>query len=292
MRTKKLQTPKTNRSDTLIFLHIPKAGGSTFENILWRLYSPKSIYRLPDVMEERVKAIDKLQQLEISDKQQIKVLTGIMDFGLHKYIPQKSTYVTILRDPVDRIISHYHFVRNTEEHHLYSKLNFKNIGLQDYLTNYPLEEMDNGQTRLISGMNTSDHTSQRMCTKADLEKAKQNLKERFAVFGILEKYDETLILTKRRLQWVYPTYVQQNIAKVKYTRNNIPSGTIKQIQSLNKYDIELYDFARVNFEKTLRQEGLEFKAELLFFKFLNFLYRDTPKIYSLCYRFMYSGGQG
>jgi hypothetical protein len=42
-----------------------------------------------------------------------------MIFGLHEILPQAATYITILRDPVDRVMSAFYFVRTYKLHPLY-----------------------------------------------------------------------------------------------------------------------------------------------------------------------------
>lgn len=275
-----LKKNEQDQSTTLIYLHIPKAGGSTFENILWRIYGPNAIFRLPSVRTERTPEIERFQKMPDSKKQSIKVVTGIMDYGFHKYLPQPSTYVTILRNPVDRIISHYNFVCSTPEHHLYSKMKTLNISLKDYLTTYPHEEMDNGQTRLISGMDAGHSVSLKRCTRKYLEIAKKNLRKYFAVIGILERYDDTLVLMKRKLGWQYPVYVKHNITK-KTANKQIDQNTIRLIKMYNALDIELYRYVKECFEESLEHEDIAFKQNLITFRVLNTLYGHYPNIYSL-----------
>src|SRR5512135_3015151 len=97
--------------DTLIFLHIPKTAGTTFRSILPANYRAEELYNVPTNAEGQVdfSGLDRLSDVE---KRKIRVLAGHFQYGAHEHLPQKSSYITILRDPVKRIISrYYHAVR-------------------------------------------------------------------------------------------------------------------------------------------------------------------------------------
>ena len=42
----------------------------------------------------------------------MQVFKGHMPFGIHKRLPQDYTYITFLRDPIERVVSAYYFARN------------------------------------------------------------------------------------------------------------------------------------------------------------------------------------
>ena len=269
-----------DKRQTIIFVHIPKAGGSTVENILWRLYDTDSIVRLSSVKAERMRDIASFKAMPPEQKKKIKVLTGIMDFGLHAYLPQPATYITILRDPVERVISHYYFVLNTPQHYLHEQVRTENMGLQEYVVRCPLDEMDNAQTRLISGMDAQVQDGDfQPCTQADLFRAKANIERHFAVAGTLERFDGTLILIKQKLGWPHPLYTRQNINRKRMSQEVIPAKTIRFIKEHNELDIQLYQHVREGLEKALDRRALSLKRALLSFRLLNTLYGRYPKIY-------------
>jgi Sulfotransferase family len=39
-----------------------------------------------------------------------------MPFGLHKILPQPATYITVVREPIDRMISAFYFMRGYNLH--------------------------------------------------------------------------------------------------------------------------------------------------------------------------------
>ena len=88
----------------LIFIHIPKTAGETFNMVLQRHYPGEATFDSPSVPFSVV--IEQLDNLSEQRKASVGCITGHIPFGLHRYLDQEVRYFTILRDPVDRVISH------------------------------------------------------------------------------------------------------------------------------------------------------------------------------------------
>ena len=106
---------KQREDRTLIFLHIPKAAGTTLNRIFRRRYRKSDIYMFDGSYEK----LDTFKKLPPERRRQIRLLCGHMPFGMHKYLLRLADYITILRDPVDRIVSHYFYVRRKTTHYLH-----------------------------------------------------------------------------------------------------------------------------------------------------------------------------
>ena len=85
----------------LIFLHVPKTAGSTLRPIIDRHYAAGVICKL-DVLPRDLEIFLNLPE---QPRSKIRVLEGHLQFGLHEHLSVPVDYVTMLRDPVDRIIS-------------------------------------------------------------------------------------------------------------------------------------------------------------------------------------------
>jgi hypothetical protein len=145
------------------------------------------------------------------------------------------------------------------------------MSLKDYVCSGLSTEVDNGQTRLLSGVEEAGAPPVipfGECTVETLEIAKKNLCEQFAIVGLTESFDETLILLKRALCWRDPFYIKANVAKNRPRRDEIPEATLKGIIKHNELDIQLYQCARGLFRKQI-ERCVSFDSELQRFRSLN-----------------------
>ncbi len=255
----------------IIFIHIPKAAGQTLKLIINRQYKKSKIFSVDGAnVDESVEIFKKLPEVR---RREIRVLMGHINFGLHSYFLQPATYITMLRNPVDRIISHYYYVLRTPNHYLYNQVTSHNMTLDEYITSGISMEMHNGQTRLLAGINGN---SQEL-----LEVAQKNLQKQFACIGISERFDETLILLKRYFKWRNIFYAKINVAKTRPNKEDISKDTLDLIKKHNELDIYLYRIVKNEFEKIINNQDSSFVKELKTFQIFN-------KFYSKIYRGFYN----
>lgn len=278
--TKCASMKSVTEEKTLVFLHIPKAAGTTLHRIIERQFPHNTIFSIDGANVQ--KSIDEFKNLREEQRRKIRCLKGHMPFGLHHHLPRPATYITLLRDPVDRIISHYYYVLRNPSHYLYNKVTSKNMNLSDYVSSGISAELTNGQTRLLSGAEKVDLViGSEPGSAGILEIAKENLQNYFVAVGLSERFDESLILFKRTLGWRNVFYVKQNVARIRPSKRDIPRKTIEIIEKHNQLDMELYEFAKQMFEEQIRKHGASFKDELRTFQLLNRVYGPAWKACNL-----------
>jgi hypothetical protein len=256
----------TKQVRSVIFLHIPKTAGSTLNGIIDHQFKRTATFtRHPHFSQE---FNDEFKKLSEAQRERIRLVKGHMFFGLHEFLPQPAAYITMLRDPVDRIISYYyHTVRHPNYEKVYNNVVSRHMSLKDFASCGLTDSFENGQTRLLSGVQEGD------TAKEILERAKKNLQEHFAVVGLTERFDETLILLKRILGWRNIFYTKLNVGMNRSKKKeDIPKETLSIIEKYNELDIELYRYAQERFEEQIRQQDSSFEKELREFRSLNKLY--------------------
>jgi hypothetical protein len=241
-------------SDRLIFIHIPKAAGQTMNSIVSRQYRRDEIFHVEG-------GIGKARIPSSEVAKEAKLVVGHVHFGIDRELPGASTYITMLRNPVDRVLSLFRYIASTPQHSLHGRLG--TAGLLDFVTgSVDAEEIENGQTRQIAGVRTGSPDED------SLALAKQHLQERFLAVGLVERFDESMLMFKRRLHWRMPYYVPKNV--IARTSMEEPTAeAIEVIESRNALDLELYRYACDLFEEEIRQEGPLFHIELSAFRLLN-----------------------
>ncbi|MGN7297441.1 sulfotransferase family 2 domain-containing protein [Ferdinandcohnia sp. SAFN-114] len=215
-------------NDLLIHLHMPKTGGTTLKKILKKNYPKDKSFDVYETQSE----LDSILKAVASKKPVL--IQGHLPFGIHSYFSSNCTYITLLRDPVNRVISEYYFIRSIPWHEQYHMV--KNLTLEEF---QQLPQKQNIQTHLILG----NHRKGPIQNK-EIEIAKEILKNHFAVVGITEMFNESLFLMAKKFGWKNTHYKKANITKNKPSIEQIAFTTIEAIRENNQMDIEIYEYGK------------------------------------------------
>lgn len=256
----------------VIFMHLPKCGGTTFHRILERMYPSDDIFNIHN-------GIDKnLLSLAQKKRDEIKLLKGHMLFGLHEHFSGRSNYITFLRKPEERIVSYYYYVIRKPNHRLYSKVVNSGMGLYDFVATINQGDVNNGQIRMISGIHDTESNM--------LEKAISNIEKHFSFVGTLEDFDESLIILSKIYHWSLPYYRVNNKTRHRRKIDLIDDRTIEAINRFNNGDNELYKIVKSKLDGIIKQhKGLNYQLTKL--KLYNQLYSSNAfrKSYSHLLKF-------
>jgi hypothetical protein len=264
---------------TVIFLHIRKTAGRCLDTeILRREYAPEEHFNI-DVQDFKAR-VATLRSLPEEAKRRIRLVEGHIGFGFHQLLPQQAAYVTLLRDPVDRVLSLYYYTRRSPWEPFHEQAVAQ--GLEEFIHSDVMRiEVDNFQTRIVSGMNwhiddddyadvhrNSSRTAQK-CTEDDLLRAKQNIRKHFAVVGFTRHFIESVLLMKRAFGWRRHFYMPRNITRGRKRVEPLPPSVADLIRSYNQHDTALYAFAQELFRERLIAGGDSLQQELKQYRLLN-----------------------
>jgi hypothetical protein len=241
---------------TVIFVHVPKTAGMTLYRILERNYAQKSIYTF-----WKDGSIDEFKQLSAERKDQIRLLRGHAGYSMHAYLPGPCAHFTLLRDPIKRTISYYHYVRRVPLHYCYDLVNAQQMSLTDFVSSGCDRMTDNAHTRLLCGLETGQEVGVGQITGEMFDAAKRHLTQ-LAVVGLAEEFDATLILLKQAFVWRKLAYAPQNVADARIKRQPISAETLAAVAEVNRFDTQLYAYARDLFHERVHQLGDSFLQEV------------------------------
>lgn len=235
----------------LIFMHIPKCGGTTLISILNRVVPKTRRFRLgSDIAGSRMA----LAALPDSERLHVDLLYGHLSYGWHELLPRQAWYFTIVRDPVARVVSHYNYVRSHEEHYLHSPVVEAKMTVADYVESGITTEANNGQVRQISGVEEivqapyghsvldygGDHGEV-------LERGWENIHRHFLLVGLLERFDESLRRLERLTGLRIGPYRSKNVFRSTDTRGPTEEEAAV-IRRYNREDCELYSRCQEAFD--------------------------------------------
>ena len=135
-------------------------------------------------------------------------MRGHLPYGIHECLPQGATYMTMLREPVARALSAYHFVLRRPLNPLHRKVKKGRLRIEDCLQLFP--ERRNTQCRFLAGAENSLLSDDRL-----LAIAKEHLTKSFSAVGISERFEESLMLFATRFGWIVPFYRNRRVAKTR-----------------------------------------------------------------------------
>ncbi len=233
--------------EAVIFLHVPKAAGSTLNRLIESEYPLFEIYSIDPVFFRHSWA--HLQRLSAKRLRRIRIFKGHMLFGLHTILPQSATYITVLREPVDRVLSAFYFMRSYKLHPLYWRLKFGNWSLEDYVRR---SRRENVQCKILAGAEYNEP-----CTAEICETAKANLLRYFSVVGLSERFEESLALMKLRFGWKLQRYSSFNVTRTRPRKADVPRSTLDLIEERNSFDISLYECAANVFQAAVNTHATE-----------------------------------
>ncbi|EGC32993.1 hypothetical protein DICPUDRAFT_154982 [Dictyostelium purpureum] len=251
-----------------IFIHMPKTGGTSLLKV-FRNNNRNLKFYYSNVHPP-------YQDLKNVVKKD--TLFGHFVFGLHKYFDKhpetrlqlpkdivepylnQYSYLTMLRDPIDRAISHYYFLKASFDHPLHHQTINKTFIEWISIT----DTVNNEFCRRMVGIDRSTETTvdfENLCI--------HRLKYTFKYIGIMERFDESIVLLSHKLGYTDLLFPNENVGKVRtnHTKETLTQEERSLLERLNTADIRAYKIALEIFEKEIDMVGRDFlNQEVIQFK--------------------------
>lgn len=258
----------------VVFLHVPKTGGMSFGQIVLRQF-PRDA-RLQVDAADLAAFQARWAALPPERRRRIHCLHGHLPFGVHVVLPDPVPYVTLLRDPVDRVISAYSYALRRPEIGAHRALVSGGVSLHEYVTGELSDDVHDAQTRALAGGPPGTAPLGRDA----FDRAARNLDERFAVAGLCERFDETALLCRRVFGWRNVLYVERNRNRRRVRLADVPAPTLAEIRRRNPLDLELYSITATRLAERLRSHPIP-QAELRAFRRRNRAYGLARRLVDL-----------
>lgn len=240
---------------TLLFMHIPKTAGTSLRVALGQCFERAEqayLYESTDLDG----AIDPraFHDLPEPERARLRFVMGHFGFGIHESIPGPARYVTMVRDPVDRVASIYYHYKTQAARRKGSRgwreqkaIAEHELSLEDWVFGQGRLEVDNAMVRMISGRAGVRFG---MCSDDMLVDALAHVEERFdavLVRGLMLRSADILgSLIGRPL----PAIEFHNVNRSRDPLESIDPGTRSRIRELNHLDAEFFGIMLDRFPAT------------------------------------------
>jgi hypothetical protein len=196
----------------------------------------------------------RLSALSASQRGRLSYITGHIPMGIHREFAGRARYFTVVRHPVDRVISFYYFLIQMGTPLL---VDGRPLEFEEFVASHDDIHLNNYQVRVISGCAELDAnppanpglTPGLPVERCHLDVAKRNIEELFLAAAPVDQIVDLALMLRlvygwpmRRLQTEY-----KNLTKGRPKLRAIPPQLIRSIEQKNAYDLELYEWVRNRF---------------------------------------------
>lgn len=207
--------------------------------------------------------LERIAALAPSQRRQVRFFAAHSGFGLRDRLPESmrsdAAYITVLREPVARMISTFHHLRS--EGRLPADAPLRNY--LDLRKHFGLFKFDNCQTRYLAGENgVAIDVPPGECTRDMLELAKRRLEKDLFWLGVTERFDESVLLLADLIGWRRPRYVRARVTSASDRAPAVDDQAMLEMRELNALDIELHAHAMQLLDARIRAQGESFAARV------------------------------
>ena len=248
--------------EKIIFLHIPKTGGSTLHHLLIQERGDE------EICPERYNGLHAFTAAELA---RYRIFSGHFDYPSTELIPGRKAVITMLREPMSRLVSLYHFQRS----HRDEVIERDGLRIAKLARNHSMEEffgleeirnhtsINNAMTRMLSERVPSwrwEGESQKSepLQPPDRDLALKNL-EGLRAYGLMERYQDSVRIICERLSLAVPAEIPRKMVLDEIIKENpdlqivkkepMTPKTMELMEGLVDSDREVYDFADNQFSR-------------------------------------------
>ncbi len=221
---------------TYLISHIPKTAGTSLCKLVSK-FNPDTTFIYSGELALGNPNLNFSMQFRESIKP--KLIMGHFSYGVHRLLDIEPKYITVLREPISRVVSLYYYLKNQPDSHLapYFKMG---ISIDDFILSEITEMTNNHMCRVIAGippeagMNINDGWL--------LGLAIHNIDHHYVLIGLMDQINVFLDSLSKLLNWPSTDYPTENI---NYINKKMPDHkTIELIKEKNLLDMQLYEYVK------------------------------------------------
>ena len=226
----------------IVLTHIQKTAGNSVIAYLRRCLTVERIAR---IHEFEMSPREEIERAVAEKYGHFDVLAGHIPFCRRVdelTAPRESINISILREPVDRVVSLYYYLRaNASWLGQGQTIIEKKITLESFANSEAY--FDNHMVRMLCDVEPIS-VPLGACTNEMLEQAKINVVKHFLLVGLTEQTPEFLAVLARLFCFSLEDVPSENVNKQRSSISSVSKEALAAIAKHNSYDVELYEFVQ------------------------------------------------
>lgn len=220
----------------LFFLHIPKTGGLTLRGILSRYFTRQQVCS--------ANGLGSLLKMSDEEIGRYRYFRGHIPYNATQLMPRSPLIITFLRDPFERTLSNYAYLRSRDDLRLHpiaatydlvgylknARASYNQTDMMTYFigANFPIRGVPNRDKHLDLAMRRLEH---------------------MPFVGITERYDESVQLLAHVLDIAPMQQIEKrNVSPERLRINDLTAEEYALIDEMTQNDQRLYAYARQLFD--------------------------------------------
>ena len=221
-------TPRTGPSpdDAVLFVHIPKTAGMSLHNSMVRRFGPDHSLRYRGASP---KYQEMYLQLSEADLARYRLLSGHFELPLWLRRDVGDRYVvSVVREPVERILSAYRYAKSWKEHPRHAELAHMSVAefVDDHLNDGPRRNLQ----------------CRKLCGAADCDDALRMARQHVDLLGAVEVMDRFVAALGERLGVALEDRRDNRSPDQTPTRADLEPALIARLESGNAEDVKLWNY--------------------------------------------------
>jgi hypothetical protein len=221
----------------VLLVHIPKCGGTSLIDVFGEIFGDDACFRHRRRKPGTGTYGPAIEDLDANVRSHLRFVAGHIPYGFHKFFDGEPIYLTVVRDPVDRLVSDYFFSRDRGAPKL--KKITSSLSLDEYFEH----KMESTTSRMLSNQQTAFVTGRKGAVFPD---AKRRIDEDFTLACGLHQLDDLI----RLLGVLFRTSLEPRKMNVTQSasRGGLSPENEHLCRTLNSEDVKLHEYVSRAFD--------------------------------------------